>query len=84
MVNGLWIAFGLLMVGLILRVRFYREPDEFCEFCSHAIDTGRDNFYSTQFVVELGLARALDEWFFCSYECQQMHLERFASEAGNV
>ena len=71
----LWWSFGVLMVTLILRVRFYHEPDEYCEYCYKEIDTERDGYLTSDYAVELGVTRVYDEWFFCSTECATAHTE---------
>ena len=67
-----WWLFGLLMVGLILRVRFYPEYDDSCRLCHRDIDSTRRRKFVVEYAVELGVARAYGEWFCCSYECQQV------------
>lgn len=73
MIHFLWLAFGCLMVGLIIRVRFFHNPDGFCEFCAKDIDTNRDYYLTETYAIDLGVARVYDYWLFCSTQCQDIH-----------
>jgi hypothetical protein len=77
MIQVMWYLFAIVLVSLILYIRFYIDPDAYCEFCYKEFDTQRQEHYETEYTIELGLVRAYDRWFFCSYECQLMHLEQF-------
>lgn len=73
--QALWWMFGLLMIALIIRVRFYREVDEYCEFCHSGIDTSREYHIVSPYVIELGVTRINDDWFFCNEICQALHYQ---------
>lgn len=79
----LWYFFAAVLVCLIIWIRFYQEPDEYCEFCYKEFDTEKQQHYETEYVIELGMVRAYDRWFFCSYECQSMHLESIKQTNAN-
>lgn len=78
--EALWWMFGLLMVALIIHVRFYRSDDEYCEFCHTGIDLVRDSYIVSPYVIELGITRIEDEWYFCNEICQAIH---YANLKGN-
>jgi hypothetical protein len=71
----IWYIFGIVVVLLILLVRFYKDPDEHCEYCLKGIDTETDNYLVFPYAVQTGELRVEDEWIFCSTLCQQFHYQ---------
>lgn len=72
--KGLFWMLFLLLAALIIYVRYHREDDEFCEFCSIGIDTSKDDYVSSRYAIDLGITRVYDEWIFCSEICEINHL----------
>lgn len=77
--KGLWWTLLLSLVAFIVHVRYARDPDEFCGYCLRDIDTARDGFVEREHAVELGVVRAYDTWYFCSFECEATFLDELAS-----
>jgi hypothetical protein len=82
-VKALWWTFILTLAAFVVHVRYARDPDEFCEYCLRDIDTERDGFVAREHAVELGVVRAYDTWYFCSFECEATFLDELGSGHDN-
>lgn len=72
--EALWWCFGIVMIVLILRLRFYRDPDEHCRYCLSEVDTRLDDYYLYSHAIDVEGIRVHGEWLFCSQLCQDLHL----------